>query len=110
MDAFLPDLMFGSRFAMRGAEVGELVQQPLAAFRLELGEDRAGGEAFEIADGVGQFGAGDDGVEVVVEDDPGVEAQALVLAAVLEGADEDIAAGGCSPARRPPFSLPPPRW
>ncbi len=95
--------MLGGRLAMRGAEVGELVEQPLAAFGLKLGEDRAGGEGFEVADGIRQLRAGDDGVEVVVEDDPGVEAQSFVLPAVLEGADEDVATRACSLARQPPL-------
>ncbi len=70
MHALLPDLMLGGCFAIRGAEVGELIEQPLAALRLELGEKHARGEPLEIADGDGQLGTGDDGVEVVVEDDP----------------------------------------
>ena len=46
-------------------------------------------------------GAGEDGVEVVIEDDPGVDLQALVRAAVLEGADEDVAARRRGEDRQP---------
>ena len=41
-----PDLMLGGAFAMGGAEVGELVEQPLAPFGLKLREEHARGEVF----------------------------------------------------------------
>ena len=69
--AFLPDLVFVR--LVRGAVVTELVEEPVAAFFLGLGEELFGGEAFQIAEGGGEVGGGEDGVEVGVEDDVGVD-------------------------------------
>lgn len=93
VNAFLPDLMLARRL-MRGAVGAELVQEPRAALDLELRENLARGELLQITYRLRQVWPGDDGMEVVIEDHPSVEFQAFVLAAVGEGADKDVAAGG----------------
>ena len=57
--------------------------------------------AFEIGQDSGEVRRVDDGVEVVVEDGPRVDFQALVLAAIFEGFDENIAAGRGGEERDP---------
>ena len=47
MRAFLPDLVFGG--FMRGAAVTKLIEQPRAAFDLELSEEFLCREAFQVA-------------------------------------------------------------
>ena len=69
--AFLPDLVFVS--LVRGAVVTELVEEPVASFFLGLGDELFGGEAFQVAEGGGEIGRGENGVEVGVEDDVGVD-------------------------------------
>ena len=80
MHPFLPDLVCAGRF-VSGAKMLQLMEEPIAPFRPQLGQKRARGKLFQVADGLRQVGAGDDGVEVVVENNPGVNAQILVLAA-----------------------------
>ncbi len=57
--------------------------------------------AFEIGQDAGEFWRVEDGVEVVVEEDPRVDFQALVLAAIFEGFDENIAPGRGGEERDP---------
>jgi hypothetical protein len=93
VNAFLPDLML-LEFLVRCAEIGELIDQPVTLFQFNLRQERMGGEALELAQGVRQIGAGEDGVKVVFHDDPGVNLKLPVFAAVEQGVDEDVAAGG----------------
>ena len=123
MRALLPELIF-VRF-VRGPVMPKLMEQPFAAFELDLLDKLFGGEALQIAQ---------DGVEMIVEDDPRIDGQPFVLAAhstslragpfdfaqgrpirlrsgqaVFERAHDVVAAHRCSPVHRLPYSPPPPR-
>lgn len=91
MKALLPDLTFAVRF-VGGVEVRELMEQPVAVFGLQLIENPPGGVPLEIAHDAHEIGRGEDGVEVGIEDDPGVDAEFLVLAAIAPCVDEEVAA------------------
>jgi len=93
VESLLPHLM-GALLLMRGATVRELIEQPGARFDFEQFENPARGVALEIRHDLREGGCGEDGVEMVVEDDPGVDLKALVYAAILECRDEDVAARG----------------
>jgi hypothetical protein len=62
----------------------KLIEQPFAAFDLDLLDELFGGEAFQIAQDGGEIGRGEDGVEMIVEDDPCMDCQPFVRAAVFE--------------------------
>jgi hypothetical protein len=79
---------------VRRTVILQLVEQPGATFRADLGEDLARGELLQVANGLRQVGAGEDGVEMGVEDDPAVDFESGVGAAVGEGTHEDVATGG----------------
>ena len=100
MKSLLPDLMRAFGF-MRRTEKAELVQEPLAIFLLQLIEKALRCVALEVGHDAGEVGRGQDGVEMIVEDDPGVDFQTLVFAAVFEGFDDDIAAGFRCENRQP---------
>ncbi len=92
MNAFLPDLML-LVLLVRRAVIGELVDQPLPLFQPNLREQGMRGEALEMAQCGGQVGAGEDGVKVVLHDDPGMDPKLTLFTAVEQGVDEDVAAG-----------------
>ena len=64
MNTFLPDLML-LEFFVGCAEISELIDQPVAFFRFNLGEERMGGESLEMAQGHRQLGTGKYGVKMV---------------------------------------------
>ena len=100
MEAFLPDLPFALQF-VGGVKVFELVEQPFAVFFSQLVHDFLGGEPLEIAHHLYQIGGREDGVEVIVEDNPGVHFQALLCAAVVPRLNENVAARGRSENGQP---------
>ena len=59
-----------------------LMEQPVAAFRRQLIGNPARGVAFEIPHHRHEIGCGKHGVKVVVGNDPAVDAQPFVLAAM----------------------------
>ena len=48
MKAFLPNLML-LEFLVCRAIIGELIEEPVAFLRLDLGQERMGGETLEMA-------------------------------------------------------------
>ena len=100
MNTFLPDLVLLVPLMCR-AEIGELVDQPVTLFQLNLRQQRMRGEALEMAQGRRQIRRGEDGVKVVFHDDPGVDLELPVFAAVEERVDEDVAAGRRGEDREP---------
>ena len=82
MRPLLPELIF-VRFVRRPI-IPQLIQQPFAAFDLDLLDELFGGEALQIAQDGGEIGRGEDGVEMMVEDDPCIDGQPFVLAAVFQ--------------------------
>ena len=107
MRPLLPELIF-VRFVRRPV-MPKLIEQPFAAFDLDLFDELFGGEALQVAQDRGEIGRGEDGVEMIVEDDPRMDGQPFVLGAVFERSHDDVAARRCSPVHRPPYSPPPPR-
>ena len=79
MRPLLPELIF-VRF-VRSTVMPKLIERPFAAFQLDLPDKLFGGEALQIAQDGGEIGRGDDGVEMIVEDDPRIDGQPFVLAA-----------------------------
>ena len=82
MRPLLPELIF-VRF-VRGPKMPKPMEQPFAAFDLDLLDELFGGEALQIAQDGGEIGRGKDSVEMMVEDDPGIDDQPFVLAAVFQ--------------------------
>ena len=82
MRPLLPELIF-VRFVCSPV-MPRLVEQPFAAFDLDLLDELFGDEALQIAQDGGEIGRGEDGVEMIVEDDPCIDGQPFVLAAVFE--------------------------
>jgi len=60
----------------------ELVQKPVALLGLQLLQKAAGGMSLEIGEHLREIGGGEDRVQVILQDDPGVDLQALVRPAV----------------------------
>ncbi len=90
MRPLLPELIF-VRF-VRSPVMPKLIEQPFAPFELDLLDELFSGEALQIAQDGGEIGRGEDGVEMIVEDDPGMDGQPFVLAAVFERSHDDVAA------------------
>lgn len=90
--ALLPELQVGFGL-VSGAPLPQEMQQPVALFGPELRGERASGVTLEIGNDSREIGRGDDGMEVIVEDDPGVNLQPFVDAAVFERVRDDLAAG-----------------
>jgi hypothetical protein len=83
MAPFLPNLM-GGRLLVCGAKVSQLIEQLLAPFALQLRHDFARGELLQVSDCFRQLRSGDDGVEMIVQHDPGINAQGFMFPAVSE--------------------------
>jgi hypothetical protein len=83
------------------SEVPKLLQQPLPPIGFELLQQLPGGKALEVAEHRGQIGRREDGMEVIVEDHPGMDPQILVLTAVDQRLDEDVAARRAGEDRQP---------
>ena len=60
---------------------------------LQPGDEKLGGIAFKIPDDIGQFVTGDHQMQMVVQDDIGIDFQAFMLAAKPEGVDKDVKIG-----------------
>jgi len=93
MVAFLPDLI--TAVGLVGlAKRFQAIKEPAASFAIKLLQETAGGEFLQVAHDSGEVRGGYDGMEVVLHDNPCVELQLLVSSAVVEGADQDVAARG----------------
>ena len=53
---------------MRNPVIPELIEQPFAAFQLQLLDELFGGEALEVTQDGGKIGRGENGVEMIVEE------------------------------------------
>lgn len=60
---------------------------------LQPGDEKLGGIAFKIPDDTGQFFTRDHQVQMVVQDDIGIDFQAFMLTAKPEGADKEVKIG-----------------
>ena len=83
MNSFLPDLMTALALVSRTEEF-QLIQQPIAAFELKLIENLVSREFLQIRHSPRQFRSGHDGMEVIIQNYPSVDAQALLLTAIFE--------------------------
>ena len=72
MRAFLPNLMPAGGL-VGGPEILQLVKEPVTPFSFQLPQDLARRKFLQLGNCVGKVGAGEKGVEVVVEDDPGMD-------------------------------------
>ncbi len=86
---------------MSRAEVGELVEEPVAAFLFKLREERVGGEHLKIGNGARKLRPGNHGVKVVVENHPGVNPEAFVFATIRQRTHQEVAACGGGKERQP---------
>jgi hypothetical protein len=91
MEPLLPELMCALGLVF-GAKVFELVEKPLTAFALELFDYPPRGMPLEVTYNARHIGRRHNGVEVIVENDPGGDSQTFMRAAVLQRRDEDVAA------------------
>lgn len=88
---FLPDLMLALGLGGRSL-LAQLAEEPVAPFGFQLIDEPPGRVAFQVSQDASEIGSGYDGVEVGIEDDPGMDLKAFMLAAVLEGINENVAA------------------
>ena len=79
--ALLPNLMVTRSFVFGPIEP-KLVQQPATTIRVQLPQQFVGGEFLKVGDRARQFGPGEDGVEMIIEDNPRVDFQSFVLPAI----------------------------
>jgi hypothetical protein len=92
MKPFLPDLVSALGLG-RLLMILELIQNPGLLILPQPGYEKLGGIAFKIADDIGQFVTGDHQVQMVVQDDIGIDFQAFMLTAKPEGVDKDVKIG-----------------
>jgi hypothetical protein len=92
MKPFLPDLVIAPGLG-RLLMILQLIQDPGLLIMFQLGNDALGGVALEIPDELRQFVTRDHQVQMVVQDDLGVELQAFMLAAKLEGVEKKVKIG-----------------
>ena len=90
MRALLPNLVTALRLVRRTAEL-ELMEQPLAVLRFELIEQTLRRVALQIRQRAREVRRGQDRVEMAVEDDPPVDLEALVVAAIGQRVREQVA-------------------
>jgi hypothetical protein len=91
MKSLLPYLVQALNL-VRSPEILELIQQPFAFLGLQLIQDSLSGVTLEISQDTREVRRGENGVKMVIQDDPGVNFQGFMGAAILEGVDENIAA------------------
>ena len=77
---------------MRRALITQLAEHPIASFCLQLFDEPPCSVAFQIGEDA-QIGRGNNGVEVRLENDPGMDLERFMRATVFEGLHEDVAAG-----------------
>ena len=82
MRTFLPNLVLVG--FMSPTVITKLIQNPFPVLVSESFQNLGGGKALQIAQHRRQIGRGEDGVEVIVEYNPGINLQHLVLSAVFE--------------------------
>ena len=92
MRALLPDLVF-VWFVCR-TPVTKLLEQPGPSFHRKLENDFAGRKTFEITQDSRQVRRGQDGVEMIVQDDPSVDFQGFALTAMFQRTHQDVATRG----------------
>ena len=92
MEPFLPDLVI-TRDLGRLLIILELVQNPSLLILRQAGDDLLGGVAFKIPNDTAQFITGGHQVQMVVQDDVGIDLQAFMLTAKLEGVEEQVEIG-----------------
>jgi hypothetical protein len=102
MRAFLPNLM-GAFELMCRAKISELIQEPLTSFRFQELQDLMRCMPLEMGDDARKIRRCEDGVKVVIEDNPTMNLQALVRAAILERLNENVAACGGGEDRQPRY-------
>jgi hypothetical protein len=92
MKPFLPDLIIALVLG-RLLIILELVQNPSLLILLQPGDEALGGVAFKIPYDIGQFVSGDHQVQMVVQNNIGIELESFMLAAELEGVHENVKIG-----------------
>jgi hypothetical protein len=92
MNPFLPDLVVAPGLG-RLLIILQLIQDPGLLILLQLGDEALGGVALEIPDDISQFRPSHKQVQVIIQDGIGIDFQAFMLAAELEGVDEDVKVG-----------------
>jgi hypothetical protein len=100
MVAFLPDLIAAMSFVGLAKRL-ESIEQPAASFAGNLLQKAAGGEFLQVAHHGWEIRGGYDRMEMIFHDDPCVELQLLVFPAIVDGADQDVAARGGGEDRKP---------
>jgi hypothetical protein len=98
--ALLPDLVAAPGLAGL-LIIAQLIEHPGLLVLLQLDQEALGAVALEIPEGRGQVGGGGHQVEMVVQDDVGVNLEVLVLAVKLEGVDEQVEIGLAGEERQP---------
>ena len=91
MKAFLPHLGNAVVF-VRGAMGDEAVYQPAAPFCLKLRQQAVGSELLEVGYDTGECVRVKHGMEMIIHDDPGVDADAFLPLTVIQRLHENVAA------------------
>jgi len=73
------------------ALIAQLVEEPITSFGFQLLDDLPCSVTLQIGKHTGKIWRSDNGVEVRIEDNPGMDFQRLMLATVFECLDEDVA-------------------
>jgi len=90
MQSLLPELMCALDL-MSGAKVFELLEKPLTAFALEVFYYLPRGMPLKVTHSPWHIRPGDNGVEMIVKNDPGGDSQTFMRAAVLQRSEKDVA-------------------
>jgi hypothetical protein len=92
MKPFLPDLVVAPGLG-RLLKILQLIQDPGLMIMFQLGDDALAGVALEIPDDLRQSVTRHNQVQMVVQDDIGIELQVFMLAAKLEGVEKKVKIG-----------------
>ena len=92
MEPFLPDLVLALSLG-RLLIILQLIQEPGFLILPQQGDKALGSVTFKIPDCICEAWSGHHQVQMVVQDDIGVNLQVFVLATELEGVDEQVEIG-----------------
>ena len=92
MHTFLPDLMLAGSLVLSAMQ-RQLIEKPVAFFEFQLLENDLGSESLEGAQGCGEIRSREDGVEMIIQNNPGMNLQGLMLATMEKRLNENIAPG-----------------
>ena len=100
MQALLPHLVRAVPLMQRTI-ISELIEQPFALLHLDLLQQGARRKSLEIRQRIRQVRRGENGMKMIIENDPGVNLQTLMLPAMEQGFNKNIATGRRRKNRQP---------